>query len=233
MSPEAEPMLIRMKEISKVYRVGARELSVLRSIDLEISAGEFVAIMGKSGSGKSTLLYLLGCLDLPTSGVYELNGTCVTDLSDRELSVTRNTRIGFVFQTFNLISQLTVLENVELPLHYGGVPASERQKRSLALIEKVGLLGRSHHTPVQLSGGEMQRVAIARALVNDPQLIVADEPTGNLDTGTSREIMQILAELNRQGRTIIMVTHDPHVAAYAKRTLQLHDGALEVQPERR
>lgn len=220
-------MLIQMKDLNKVYSIGNRQLSVLKRINLEISAGEFIAIMGKSGSGKSTLLHLLGCLDLPTSGTYELNGMLVMALSDKELSSIRNKQIGFIFQTFNLIPQLNVLENVEVPLHYSGIVPRERQRRCLQLIERVGLLERIHHTPPQLSGGEMQRVAIARALVNDPLLILADEPTGNLDTATSGEIMELVAELNRQGKTVIMVTHDQTVASYAKTVLHLRDGILE------
>jgi putative ABC transport system ATP-binding protein len=235
-------MLIRMKDLSKVYPIGDGQLSVLKRINLEINAGEFIAIMGRSGSGKSSLLHLLGCLDLPTSGTYELKGRLITALGDKELSSIRNKQIGFIFQTFNLIPQLNVLENVEVPIHYSGVVRRERRKsrfrfikrvglsekrRSLQLIEKVGLLERIHHTPPQLSGGEMQRVAIARALVNDPPLLLADEPTGNLDTATSAGIMELVAELNRQGRTVIMVTHDDTVAAYAKTVLHLQDGVLE------
>jgi putative ABC transport system ATP-binding protein len=183
--------------------------------------------MGKSGSGKSSLLHLLGCLDLPTSGLYQLNGITIAHLSDRELSSVRNRQIGYIFQTFNLIHQLNVLENVEVPLLYRGVPYAERRKRCLELIGRVGLSKRVDHRPPQLSGGEMQRVAIARALVNDPPLILADEPTGNLDTTTSGEIMELVSELNRQGRTVIMVTHDPTVASYAKRVMHLRDGVLE------
>ncbi len=235
-------MLIRMKDLSKVYSIGNGTLPVLKRINLEVNAGEFIAIMGRSGSGKSSLLHLLGCLDLPTSGTYELKGMLITALADKELSSIRNKQIGFIFQTFNLIPQLNVLENVEVPIHYSGVVRRERRRqrfrfikrvgllerrRSLQLIEKVGLLERLHHTPPQLSGGEMQRVAIARALVNDPLLILADEPTGNLDTATSVEIMELVAELNRQGRTVIMVTHDQVVASYAKTVLHLQDGILE------
>jgi len=220
-------MLIQMKDLSKVYPMGNGRLSVLKRINLEIEEGQFIAIMGKSGSGKSSLLYLMGCLDLPTSGTYEFNGMSVTALTDRELSSIRNRQIGFIFQTFNLIAQLNVLENVEVPLHYCGISPKERRKKCLELIEKVGLSDRIDHTPPQLSGGEMQRVAIARALVNNPVLILADEPTGNLDTATSGEIMELIAELNRQGRTVIMVTHDLTVASYAKKVLRLQDGILE------
>jgi putative ABC transport system ATP-binding protein len=221
------PAMIRMSDLTKVYRIGAGELTVLKKINLEVKPGEFIAFMGKSGSGKSSLLHLLGCLDLPTSGLYQLNGITIAHLSDRELSSVRNRQIGYIFQTFNLIHQLNVLENVEVPLLYRGVPYAERRKRCLELIGRVGLSKRVDHRPPQLSGGEMQRVAIARALVNDPPLILADEPTGNLDTTTSGEIMELVSELNRQGRTVIMVTHDPTVASYAKRVMHLRDGVLE------
>jgi putative ABC transport system ATP-binding protein len=235
-------MLIRMKDLGKVYSMGDGRLTVLKRINLEVAAGEFIAIMGRSGSGKSSLLHLLGCLDLPSTGTYELKGKLITALNDKELSSIRNTQIGFIFQTFNLIPQLNVLENVEVPVHYSGVVKRERRKprfrfiksvgfterrRSLQLLEKVGLSGRLHHRPTQLSGGEMQRVAIARSLINNPPLLLADEPTGNLDTATAAGIMDLLAELNRQGRTIIMVTHDQTVAAYAETVLHLQDGILE------
>jgi len=234
-------MLIRMKDLSKVYSIGDGQLSVLKRINLEVAAGEFIAIMGRSGSGKSSLLHLLGCLDLPTTGTYELKGSLITALGDKELSSIRNKQIGFIFQTFNLIPQLNVLENVEVPIHYSGVVRRERRRnrfrfnksigfserrRSLQLIEKVGLSHRLHHTPPQLSGGEMQRVAIARALINDPPLLLADEPTGNLDTANSTGIMELLADLNRQGKTVIMVTHDQTVAAYAKTIIRLQDGVM-------
>lgn len=222
-------MLIRMKDVSKAYPIGHRQLSILKNINLEIQSGDFVAIMGKSGSGKSSLLYLLGCLDLPTGGSYELGGKSVTSLGDRELSAVRNRQIGFIFQTFNLISQLNVLENVEIPLYYQGLNPRERKGRCLDLIERVGLSERIHHRPSQLSGGEMQRVAIARALVNDPVLILADEPTGNLDTGTSKEIMDLIGQLNRHGKTVMIVTHDPTVAACAKTILRLQDGVFVKQ----
>jgi len=222
-------MLIEMKDVSKSYTIGGAPLPVLKQVNLEADAGEFIAVMGKSGSGKSSLLYLLGCMDLPTAGSYNLDGMSVAGLSDKELSSLRNKRIGFVFQTFNLIHQLNVLENVEVPLHYVGISSVERRRRCLPLIEKVGLAHRMDHTPPQLSGGEMQRVAIARALVNDPLLILADEPTGNLDTATSTEIMELLAQLNRQGKTVILVTHDPTIASYAKRVLHIKDGVLEKQ----
>ena len=229
MSDEVQdaPAMIRMSDLTKVYRIGAGELTVLKKINLEVKAGEFIAFMGKSGSGKSSLLHLLGCLDLPTSGLYQLNGITIAHLNDRELSSVRNRQIGYIFQTFNLIHQLNVLENVEVPLLYRGVTYAERRKRCLELIGRVGLSKRVDHRPPQLSGGEMQRVAIARALVNDPPLILADEPTGNLDTATSGEIMELVTELNRQGRTVIMVTHDPTVASYAKTVMHIRDGVLE------
>lgn len=220
-------MLIRMNEVVKDYSIGQRKLRVLNHIQLEIPAGAFFSIMGKSGSGKSTLLYLLGCMDLPTSGSYELNGIQVSDFDDRELSGVRNRHIGFVFQTFNLIPSLNVLENVEIPLYYSGVPKKDRKDRCLTMIRRVGLEKRVNHKPNQLSGGEMQRVAIARSLVNDPPLILADEPTGNLDSQTSKEIMGLLSDLNRQGKTLVMVTHDPSVAAYGQRTIHIKDGKIE------
>jgi putative ABC transport system ATP-binding protein len=222
------PAMIRMSDLTKVYSIGAGELTVLKKINLEVKAGEFIAFMGKSGSGKSSLLHLLGCLDLPTSGLYELNGITIARLTDKELSSIRNRQIGYIFQTFNLIHQLNVLENVEVPLLYTGVSYAERRRRCLELIDRVGLSKRVDHRPPQLSGGEMQRVAIARALVNNPPLILADEPTGNLDTTTSGEIMDLVTELNQQGRTVIMVTHDPTVASYAKRVFHLRDGVLET-----
>lgn len=220
-------MLIRMKDVKKNYMIGSRSLSILKKVDLTIQEGAFVAIMGKSGSGKSSLLYLLGCMDLPSGGEYELGGTRINGLQDDELSEIRNRKVGFVFQTFNLISQLNILENVEVPLYYKGVPSRERSARSLPLIRRVGLADRLDHTPSQLSGGEMQRVAIARALINDPVLLLADEPTGNLDSTTSGQIMDILKELNRQGKTILMVTHDPHIASIADKILYLDDGVLK------
>ena len=220
-------MLIRFTEVNKSYFNGDKEISVLRGVSLEVKKGEFISIMGRSGSGKSTLLHLLGCLDLPNSGSYELNGVLLTSLDDKALSAIRNQEIGFIFQSFNLIPQLDILENVEVPLHYGEKPPSEGRERCLRLIEKVGLSERLHHRPAQLSGGEMQRVAIARALVNDPLLILADEPTGNLDSMTALEIMNLMVELNRQGKTIIMVTHDPLIAGYGQRVLHMQDGVLQ------
>ena len=221
-------MLIEMKEVGKAYTVGEASLAVLKQVNLEIQFGEFIAVMGRSGSGKSSLLYLLGCMDLPSSGTYLFNSVSVSDLPDEDLSSLRNRQIGFIFQTFNLIHQLNVLENVEVPLLYRAVSAGERRERCLPLIEKVGLSHRINHTPSQLSGGEMQRVAIARALVNDPLLILADEPTGNLDTATAAEIMGILSDLNGQGRTVVLVTHDSAVASHAKRILRIQDGRLQA-----
>ncbi|HEY5648011.1 MAG TPA: ABC transporter ATP-binding protein [Nitrospiria bacterium] len=220
-------MLIRMKEVQKSYSIGSRNLSVLKKIDLNIEEGDFIAIMGKSGSGKSSLLYLLGCMDLPSGGSYELGGIRINGMQDTELSGIRNKKIGFVFQTFNLIHQLNILENVEVPLHYRGVSARDRSARSLPLIRRVGLADRLAHTPAQLSGGEMQRVAIARALINNPVLLLADEPTGNLDSATSNQIMDLLLELNGQGKTIVMVTHDPNIASFAHKTIHLSDGVIE------
>jgi putative ABC transport system ATP-binding protein len=206
--------------------MGSVEVHALRGVDLEVERGEFIAIMGASGSGKSTLLHLLGCLDHPSGGAYQLGGTAVETLDDRELSRLRNERIGFVFQSFNLIPQHSVLENVELPLIYKGVGKHERKERSLELLERVGLADRLDHTPLELSGGQIQRVAIARALAADPLLILADEPTGNLDTKTGEEIMRLFGDLHAAGTTILMVTHNDEVAAYAQRVIELRDGLI-------
>jgi putative ABC transport system ATP-binding protein len=206
--------------------MGTVEVRALRGVDMEVGRGEFIAIMGSSGSGKSTLLHVLGCLDQPSSGAYELAGTAVESLEDRELSRLRNESIGFVFQTFNLIAQHSVLENVELPLVYMGVPKAERRERALELLRRVGLEDRVHHTPLELSGGQVQRAAIARALAADPLLILADEPTGNLDSRTGEEIMRLFEELHEGGTTILMVTHNDEVARYAERVIELKDGLI-------
>lgn len=219
--------LIRLVKVTKVYRPGLHPMTVLKGIDLEVAAGEFMAIMGPSGSGKSSLLYILGCLDRPTSGEYYLEGREVSRLSPDELAAVRNTKLGFVFQSFFLLPRLTAAENVELPLLYSDIPAGERRRRALEVLELVGLKDRAGHLPTELSGGEMQRVAIARALVNRPPLLLADEPTGNLDRANSHLIMGIFRELHaRQGLTLIMVTHDPEMAVYARRRLTLRDGEI-------
>lgn len=217
--------VIRVEQLSKVYQMGQVQVAALRDVSFTIGQGEFVALMGPSGSGKSTLMHLLGCLDVPTQGRYWLNGRDVGRLSQNEQSRLRNQQIGFVFQKFNLLPRISALENVLLPLLYRG-----RVRQSRALAEKalatVGLSDRLRHRPAEMSGGQQQRVAIARALVTDPALLLADEPTGNLDSRTGAEIMQLLAELAERGRTVLVVTHDPIVAAYTRRTLQLHDGEL-------
>ncbi|MHC4982128.1 MAG: ABC transporter ATP-binding protein [Planctomycetota bacterium] len=220
------PELIRLESVWKKYRVGTAEVVALRDVSLTVVPGEFVAVMGVSGSGKSTLLNLLGCLDRPSSGGYSLGGRDVSNLSDNELSEARNLRIGFVFQSFNLIPQLSAVENIEVPLFYRGVPRRLRHPRSRQLGELVGLGDRLEHRPSELSGGEKQRVAIARALANDPLVLLADEPTGNLDSHTSTEILEVFDELHARERTIVMVTHEDHVAAHAKRVVHLADGMI-------
>ena len=218
-------MLIRLHQIEKTYRVGEIDIPALRGITLDIAAGEFVAIMGASGSGKSTLLNLLGCLDRPTEGTYLLDGEEVSGLSPDALARIRNRKIGFVFQNFNLLTRTTALENVELPLFYGApMSGAERRRRALALLERLGLGNRIHHHPSQLSGGQQQRVSIARALGNQPALILADEPTGNLDSHAGAEIMALFRDLNREGITLVMVTHETDIAAYAQRVIHMRDG---------
>ncbi len=218
--------IIRLSKVTKVYRRGELEVTALRGIDLTITRGDFVAIMGPSGSGKSTLMNTLGCLDKPTSGSYFLREQDVARLSRDELAGVRLRTIGFVFQGFNLLARTSALENVELPLLYAGAGAVDRRERALAALARVGLKERADHTPAQLSGGQQQRVAIARALVNRPLLLLADEPTGNLDSRTSLEVMSLLQELNREGLTILVVTHEPDVAQYASRKLVVKDGRL-------
>jgi ABC-type lipoprotein export system ATPase subunit len=220
-------MLIHLKDIRKVYRVGEIEVPALAGVSLDIESGEFVAIMGASGSGKSTLLNVLGCLDRPTAGEYWLDGEEVSRLSGDALAAVRNRRIGFVFQTFNLLPRTTALENVELPLFYGpALRAAERRKRATDLLKRLGLGDRLNHHPSQLSGGQQQRVAIARALVNQPRLILADEPTGNLDSRSGAEILALFEELNREGITLVMVTHDADIARHARRTIHVRDGVV-------
>ncbi|MHC4224388.1 MAG: ABC transporter ATP-binding protein [Planctomycetota bacterium] len=218
--------LIRLEEVKKTYIMGSAEVHALDGISLEFERGSFWALMGPSGSGKSTLLNLLGCLDRPTSGEYLLDGRTVRELDDDELSGLRLQYIGFIFQSFNLIPQLTVLENIELPLLYAGWSEVAGEERARVLADKVGLSGRVEHRPTELSGGERQRVAIARALANDPEILLADEPTGNLDTATGAQIMQIIEELNEAGKTILIVTHEAEVAAHARTRLHLRDGAV-------
>ena len=231
-APTAALPLIVLRDVSKVYAAG-QTVHALRGVDLEIAAGEFVAIMGASGSGKSTLMNILGCLDTPTSGSYLLDGVPVQDRDPDALAALRNRRMGFVFQQFNLMPRTSALENVELPLLYAGVRQPERSRRALAALQRVGLADRSSHSPAQLSGGQQQRVAIARALVNEPALILADEPTGALDSETSAEVMQLLDTLNRQGITVILVTHEADMAAWARRRLLFKDGRLVADENNR
>jgi putative ABC transport system ATP-binding protein len=218
--------MIRTEGLTKDYRLGPHTVHALRSVSVTISRGEFVAVMGPSGSGKSTFMNLLGCLDTPTAGRYLLDDADVADLSRDELARVRSAKIGFVFQQFNLLARTTALENVELPLFYAGVPARERRARARDRLAAVGLAAREDHHPSQLSGGQQQRVAIARALVNEPAVMLADEPTGNLDTRTSLEILALLQRLNREGLTIVVVTHEADIAAHASRTLTFRDGRL-------
>ena len=218
--------LIQLNKINKSYQNGDQELRVLKDIDLEVEEGEFLAIMGPSGSGKSTLMNIIGLLDRASSGEYHLDATEVSHLSDKKLAQVRNKEIGFVFQQFFLLAKLNALQNVELPLIYAGVATSKRQGLAKQFLEKVELSNRMHHLPSELSGGQKQRVAIARALVNNPSIILADEPTGALDTKTGQQIMELLTELNREGKTIIMVTHEPEIADYARRKIVLRDGII-------
>ncbi|MCM0081473.1 ABC transporter ATP-binding protein [Geomonas sp. Red32] len=218
--------MVRLSDVAKVYTMGDEKVEAMKGVSFSVSSGEFVAIMGASGSGKSTCMNILGCLDVPTRGDYLLDGVRVGDLSRNQLAEIRNRKLGFVFQGFNLLARTTARENVELPLLYGRVPAAERRSRALAALERVGLGGREGHYSSQLSGGQQQRVAIARALVNEPSIILADEPTGNLDTRTTVEIMSIFQELNRQGITIIMVTHEPEVAEFTSRHIVFRDGVV-------
>jgi putative ABC transport system ATP-binding protein len=219
--------LIRLQDISRVYQMGGETIYALRQVSLEIQRGEYVAIMGPSGSGKSTLMNLIGCLDTPTKGSYLLNEKEVASMNDDELARIRNEEIGFVFQTFNLLPRATALHNVELPLVYAGMPAKERVERARQALEKVELTSRATHKPNELSGGQRQRVAIARALVNNPSILLADEPTGNLDSKTGNEIMGVFARLHQAGNTIVLVTHEPDIAAYAHRVISIRDGQVE------
>jgi len=219
-------MLISIRNLRKIYRMGKVEVRALDGLNLEVEAGDYLAIMGPSGSGKSTLMNLIGCLDTPTSGEYILNNQRVSDLDDGELASIRNHEIGFVFQTFNLLARATALANVELPLIYARVPARERHRRAREVLERVGLGDRVKHQPNELSGGQQGRVAVARALINDPSILLADEPTGNLDSRTSAEIMELFDKLNAAGNTLIVVTHEEDIAAHAKRVVRMLDGKI-------
>ncbi len=223
---------IVLKDVVKTYWMGDTEVRALAGISLTIETGEFTAIMGPSGSGKSTLMNILGCLDRPTSGSYLLDGDEVATLNDDQLAVTRNKKIGFVFQNFNLLARMSALQNVALPMTYAGMEKKERLNKARLALERVGLGDRINHKPNELSGGQRQRVAIARSLVNEPTIILADEPTGNLDTKSGDEIMAIFCELNQQGRTVVLVTHEPDIAAYTRRVVHFRDGKI-VEDERR
>lgn len=223
--------IIRLEDIRRIYRVGNQEVRALDGVSLSVYQNEYVAIMGPSGSGKSTLMNILGCLDSPSSGHYILNGVDVSEMEDGELADVRNREIGFVFQSFNLLPRYNALENVALPMVYAGVPARERMERAAAALESVALSERMDHKPNELSGGQKQRVALARALINDPSIILADEPTGNLDTHTSIEIMRLFEEIHSRGNTVIVVTHEEDIAAYARRIIRLRDGRVESDME--
>lgn len=218
--------IIRMTDVGKVYRSGSLEVAALRSVSVQIDTGEFVAVMGPSGSGKSTLMHIIGCLDVPTSGRFELLGHDVSDLTENSLSDVRNRMIGFVFQQFNLLSEMTAQRNVELPLVYAQVPPAERRERAARALARVGLADRARHRPGELSGGQQQRVAIARALVTEPALILADEPTGNLDSSSTDDVLRLLSDLHAEGRTIVMITHEAEVAARASRVVTIRDGMI-------
>ncbi|MFN8137434.1 MAG: ABC transporter ATP-binding protein [Propionicimonas sp.] len=218
--------MLQMTGVRKTYSTGVVEVEALRGIDLDVDAGDYLAIMGPSGSGKSTLMHIIGCLDVPTAGTYLLDGTDVSSMSEKQLAEVRNRKIGFVFQQFNLLASLTALRNVELPMVYAGVPAAERRERAMLALEKVGLADRVQHRPNELSGGQQQRVSVARALVTDPALILADEPTGNLDSHSTAEILELFEELNESGRTIVMITHEADVGERARHLVHIYDGLL-------
>lgn len=225
--------LVELKDIRKTYKLGGETIHALDGVSLDIEAGEFLSIIGPSGSGKSTLMHILGCLDSPSSGTMQLDGMMIQNASQSQLASIRNKKIGFVFQFFNLLPKLSVMQNVELPMIYGSVSARERRERSMRSLEMVGLENRSKHRPSQLSGGQQQRVAIARALVNDPRIIFADEPTGNLDSHTGEAILELFHELHRKGRTIALVTHDPEIAAVTPRKIEIRDGKIADQVDKR
>jgi putative ABC transport system ATP-binding protein len=231
-TPEGNDSIIRTDDLWKTYQMGAEEVHALRGVSFDVQRGEYLAIMGPSGSGKSTLMNLIGCLDTPTSGQYWLNSKLVSEMDDDELAYIRNKEIGFVFQTFNLLPRASALHNVELPLIYNGTPRKERLEMAKRALERVDLADRMNHKPNELSGGQRQRVAIARALVNNPSIILADEPTGNLDSQTSQEIMRFLGELNSQGNTIILVTHEHDIAEHALRVLHILDGRINLDERR-
>ncbi|HXU79378.1 MAG TPA: ABC transporter ATP-binding protein [Methylomirabilota bacterium] len=218
--------LVELRNVSKIYRLGEEEIRALDGVSLDIDAGEFISIIGPSGSGKSTLMHILGCLDSPTHGTIQLDGMMIHNASPRQLAGIRNRKIGFVFQFFNLLPKLDVLQNVELPMIYSGISSKERRQRAMAALESVDLVNRSRHRPSQLSGGQQQRVAIARALVNSPRLVFADEPTGNLDSHTGEAILSLFRRLSTEGRTIVLVTHDPEIAAVTPRRIEIRDGKI-------
>jgi putative ABC transport system ATP-binding protein len=224
--PAAGPPVLDLEHVTKVYRTGAIAVAALRGVSLSIAQGEYVAIIGPSGSGKSTLMHILGCLDTPTAGTYLLAGENVSGMTEAELAEVRNRRIGFVFQQFNLLASMSAWQNVELPLAYAGVHRAERKERAMAALGRVGLAGRVQHRPGELSGGQQQRVAVARALVTEPDLILADEPTGNLDSVSARDVLGLMAELHESGRTLVLITHDEGVASASERVLGIRDGLL-------
>jgi putative ABC transport system ATP-binding protein len=225
--------LVELRNVRKTYRMGEELIHALDDISVDIPAGDFMSIIGPSGSGKSTLMHILGCLDSPTSGTIQLDGVMIHNASSRQLAAIRNRKIGFVFQSFNLLPKLNVLQNVELPMVYSGMGGRERRERAMAAMEKVGIDNRAKHRPSQLSGGQQQRVAIARALVNDPRIIFADEPTGNLDSHTGEVVLEMFQKFHEEGRTIILVTHDPEIAAVTPRRLEIRDGKIAKEVDRK
>jgi putative ABC transport system ATP-binding protein len=221
--------LVELRSVSKIYRLGEEEIRALDDVTLDIQVGEFISIIGPSGSGKSTLMHILGCLDSPSKGTIQLDGVMIQNASPRELAAIRNRKIGFVFQFFNLLPKLSVVQNVELPMIYSGISSKERRERAMATLESVGMANRAKHRPSQLSGGQQQRAAIARALVNNPRIVFADEPTGNLDSHTGEAILQLFRKLSEEGRTIVLVTHDPEIAAVTPRRIEIRDGKIAVK----